>query len=206
MATGLIRLAWCKIFGKMKVTDPMNGTRKIRLTGLYNTMVAPAINYGIRGFLWNQGESNIINPREYAKYLLALIKDWREKWNEGEVPFLYSQLPGFMEVEYSPSESDWAQLRQSQLETLTVPNTGMAVTIDAGEWNNLHPLDKKDLGERLAYWAEHSRMDRSGLFWPRLPVYKIEGNKIIISFNHIGSSGVSKGRRIRILFFYCRRR
>jgi len=68
---------------------------------------------------------------------------------------LFAQLPGFMEVEYSPSESDWAQLRQSQLETLTVPNTGMAVTIDVGEWNDIHPLDKKDVGERLAYWAEH---------------------------------------------------
>jgi sialate O-acetylesterase len=165
------------------------------LTGLYNTMVAPAINYGIRGFIWNQGEADCNNPREYAKYLPELIKDWRNKWNEGDVPFLYSQLPGFMEVEYSPSESDWAQLRQSQWETLTVPNTGMAVTIDVGEWNDIHPLDKKDVGERLAYWAEHFSYGSkdSDYSAPIYQSYKIEGNKIILNFSHIGSGFVIKG-------------
>jgi sialate O-acetylesterase len=165
------------------------------LTGLYNTMVAPAINYGIRGFIWNQGEADCNNPGAYAKYLPALINDWRNKWNEGEIPFLYSQLPGFMEVEYSPSESDWAQLRQSQLKTLKLANTGMAVTIDVGEWNDIHPLDKKDVGERLAFWAEHlsygSRdSDYSG---PIYQSYKIEGNRMIISFSNTGSGLMVKG-------------
>ena len=168
---------------------------KNSITGLYNTMVAPAIYYAVKGFLWNQGESNISNPGNYNKYLIALINDWRSKWNEGEIPFLYAQLPGFGDVEYSPSESNWAQMRQYQLDVLTVPNTGMAVTIDAGEWNNLHPLDKKDVGERLALWAEHlcfgsTDPDFSG------PVYrssKIEGNKIILSFNHTDSGLTIKG-------------
>ena len=158
-------------------------------------MVTPAIYYAVKGFLWNQGESNISNPGNYNKYLIALINDWRSKWNEGEIPFLYAQLPGFGDVEYSPSESNWAQMRQYQLDVLTVPNTGMAVTIDAGEWNNLHPLDKKDVGERLALWAEHlcfgsTDPDFSG------PVYrssKIEGNKIILSFNHTDSGLTIKG-------------
>ena len=168
---------------------------KNSITGLYNTMVAPAIHYAIKGFLWNQGESNISNPGYYNKYLIALINDWRSKWNEGEIPFLYAQLPGFGDVEYSPSESNWAEMRQYQLNALTTPNTGMAVTIDAGEWNNLHPLDKKDVGERLALWAEHlcygsTDPDFSG------PVYgssKIEGNKIILSFTHTGGGLTIKG-------------
>ncbi len=168
---------------------------KNSITGLYNTMVAPAIHYAIKGFLWNQGESNISNPGNYDNYLIALINDWRSKWNEGEIPFLYAQLPGFGDVEYSPSESNWAQMRQYQLNALTTPNTGMAVTIDAGEWNNLHPLDKKDVGERLALWAEHlcygsTDPDFSG------PVYrssKIEGNKIILSFTHTGGGLTIKG-------------
>jgi sialate O-acetylesterase len=168
---------------------------KNSITGLYNTMVAPVIQYAVKGFLWNQGESNCSNPENYAKYLTALINDWRSKWNEGQIPFLYAQLPGFMEVEYSPSESNWAEMRQNQLDALAVPNTGMAVTIDAGEWNNLHPLDKKDVGERLARWAEHlaygsNDPDYSG---PIYQSFKIEGNKVIISFNNVGSGLIVKG-------------
>ena len=101
---------------------------QISLTGLYNTMVAPAVPYAIRVSCGTRAEGNTGFPKDYAKYLPALIRDWRTKWNEGDIPFIYAQLPGFMEVEYSPSESNWAQLRQSQLETLAVPNTGMAVT------------------------------------------------------------------------------
>ncbi len=164
-------------------------------TGLYNTMVAPAIHYAIKGIVWYQGEADWGNAKDYAKYLQALINDWRKKWNEGEIPFLFAQLPGFMEVEYSPSESDWAQLRQSELEALNLPNTGMAVTIDLGEWNDIHPLDKKDVGERLAFWAEHlaygsNDPDYSG---PVYQSYKIEGNKITLSFSHVGTGLIVKG-------------
>ena len=165
------------------------------ITGLYNTLVAPAVLYAIKGFLWNQGEGNTGSPKEYAKYLPALIRDWRSKWNEGDIPFIYAQLPGFMEVEYSPSESNWAQLRQSQLEALAVPNTGMAVTIDLGEWNDIHPLNKKDAGERLALWAEHLAYgsddpDYSG---PLFESYTTEGNKMILKFSHTGSGMVVRG-------------
>lgn len=164
-------------------------------TGLYNTMAAPAINYAIKGFIWYQGEANSSHAKEYAKLLPALIADWRNKWGEGDIPFLYAQLPNFMEVDYSPSESDWAQLRQSQLETLAVPNTGMAVAIDAGEWNDIHPLDKKDVGERLALWAEHLAYGAKDLVYSG-PVYqsaKIEGNKVILSFSSTGSGLTVKG-------------
>ena len=158
-------------------------------TGLYNTMVTPATNYRIKGFLWYQGEANTGRPKEYARLLPALIADWRNKWGEGDIPFLYAQLPNFMEVEYSPSESAWAQFRQSQLEALSVPNTGMAVAIDAGEWNDIHPLDKKDVGDRLALWARHLAYGERDLVCSG-PVYlsgTVEGNKIIISFTNTGS-------------------
>ena len=109
--------------------------------------------------------------------------------------FYMRSWPGFMEVEYSPSESDWARLRQSELEALNLPNTGMAVTIDAGEWNDIHPLNKKDVGERLASWAEHLAYgsddpDYSG---PIYQSYKIEGNKMILSFSHVGTGLMVKG-------------
>ncbi|TFG44588.1 MAG: hypothetical protein E4H43_00130, partial [Bacteroidia bacterium] len=165
-------------------------------TGLYNTMVAPAINYRIRGVLWYQGEANSARPLEYQQLLPALINDWRKKWQQGNIPFLYVQLPNFMEVQYLPSESQWAELRFSQLKALSVVNTAMTVTIDAGEWNDIHPLEKKVVGERLALAARklaygNEKIEYSG------PVYKSsvkEGDKIIIEFDHIGGGLVIKGR------------
>ncbi len=155
---------------------------------LYNAMVAPVINYSIKGFLWYQGEANTGRADEYAKLQPAQIIDWRNKWKQGDLPFLYVQLPGFMDYNYLPSESQWAALRESQLKSLSVPNTAMAVAIDLGEWNDIHPDNKKDVGERLALAAEKiaygENIVYSGLIYQSS---KIEDNKIIISFNHVGS-------------------
>ncbi|RYE11497.1 MAG: sialate O-acetylesterase [Sphingobacteriaceae bacterium] len=164
-------------------------------TGLYNTMVAPTIDYNIKGFLWYQGESNTGKPQEYGPLMQALIADWRSKFNQPNAPFIYVQLPNFNEVEYSPVESNWAEVREQQLQTLSVPNTAMAVAIDAGEWNDIHPLDKKDVGDRLALAAEKlaygdAKVVSSG------PVYqsaKVEGNKIILNFSSVGSGLMAKG-------------
>lgn len=164
-------------------------------TGLYNTMVAPAIKETIKGFLWYQGEANTSKPKDYRQLLPALITDWRNKWGEGELPFLYVQLPNFMEVQYSPSESQWAELREAQLMALSVPNTGMAVAIDAGEWNDIHPLDKKDVGDRLALAAEHLAYGDKEVVYSG-PIYrgaKIEGDSIVITFDHVGGGLVAKG-------------
>ena len=164
-------------------------------TGLYNTMVAPAISYPIKGILWYQGETNTNKPAEYDQLLPALIADWRNKWHEGNIPFIYAQLPGFMEVDYSPEESKWARLREAQLQALSVPNTAMAVAIDAGEWNDIHPLDKKDVGDRLALAAEKIAYGDSTIVSSG-PIYqsaKIEGNKIVLTFNNIGSGLMARG-------------
>jgi sialate O-acetylesterase len=163
--------------------------------GLYNAMIAPLVNYRIKGVIWYQGESNAGRPWDYRQLFTTMINDWREKWNEGDFPFLFVQLPNFMEAKSEPSESNWALLREAQLKTLSVPNTGMAVTIDIGEWNDIHPLDKKDVGERLFLVAEKiaygdNSVDYSG------PIYKsmkVDGNKIVLSFENIDGGLVAKG-------------
>lgn len=157
-------------------------------TALYNAMVAPSINFAIKGFLWYQGETNSGKANEYAKLQPAQILDWRTKWNQGELPFLYVQLPNFMDANYLPSESQWAALRDAQLKSLSVPNTAMAVGIDVGEWNDIHPDNKKTVGERLALAAQklvyHENITVSG---PLFQSATIEGNKIILSFINVGS-------------------
>ena len=164
-------------------------------TGLYNTMVAPATNYAVKGFLWYQGEANTGKPGEYQYLLTGLINDWRTRWQQGDLPFLYVQLPNFMELQYSPSESQWAELRDGQRKALSVPHTAMAVAIELGEWNDIHPLNKKDVGQRLALAAQHlAYNDREMVYsGPLYTSHKIEGNKIILHFDQTGSGLVVKG-------------
>lgn len=163
-------------------------------TGLYNTMVAPVIHTAIKGFLWYQGEANAANPGEYKALLPALINDWRNKWGKQDIPFLYVQLPNFMEMQYAPSESNWAIIREAQLLTLSVPHTAMAVTIDVGEWNDLHPLDKKDVGERLALAARTVIYGETGLEYSG-PIFRSmerRGDSVLLRFTHTGSGLVAK--------------
>jgi sialate O-acetylesterase len=158
-------------------------------TALYNAMVAPLINYTIKGFLWYQGEANTGRAEEYAKLLPAMIADWRNQWKQPGAPFLYVQLPGFMEMNYLPSESNWATLRESQLKSLSVSNTGMAVAIDLGEWNDIHPDKKKEAGERLALAAEKIAYGEKDIVYSG-PLYQsatVDSNKITISFTNVGS-------------------
>jgi sialate O-acetylesterase len=163
--------------------------------GLYNAMIAPLLHYKIKGVIWYQGESNADRPHEYHRLFAALIADWRAKWNQGDFPFLYVQLANFMEAKDNPCESEWAELRETQLQTLSVPNTAMAVTIDIGEWNDIHPLNKEDVGKRLALAAQKlaygdEEVVHSG------PLYismEIDGNKIVLSFTNTGGGLVTKG-------------
>lgn len=162
--------------------------------GLYNAMIAPLQNYTIKGVIWYQGESNTGKPREYKKLFPALIADWRQKWNQGDFPFLYVQLANFMQAKNEPSESNWAELRQAQLKTLKVPNTAMAVAIDIGEWNDIHPLNKEDVGKRLALAAQKVAYGDNQVVYSG-PIYQsmeIEDNKIILTFSSIGGGLVAK--------------
>lgn len=156
---------------------------------LFNGMINPIIPYGIKGFLWYQGEANAPQAYHYRKLFPMLITDWRQRWGQGNLPFLYVQLANFKKRKDTPSESDWAELREAQTLTLSQPNTGMACIIDIGEADNIHPSNKQEVGRRLALIADkmvYEQNDRiaSG------PVYKstkTEGNRIRISFTNTGS-------------------
>ncbi|WP_240743337.1 sialate O-acetylesterase [Ilyomonas limi] len=163
--------------------------------GLYNAMIAPLTKYTIKGILWYQGESNAGHPADYEALMKTLIADWRTHWNKANIPFIYVQLPNFMEAKRTPAESNWAALRQAQLNTLAVPGTGMAVAIDLGEWNDIHPLDKQDAGKRLALQAAHLAYGEKHIVYsgPVLQSAKTEGNKLILSFTNMGSGLMAKG-------------
>lgn len=156
-------------------------------TGLYNSMIAPLVPYPVKGFVWYQGESNAGKADEYARLQPAMIADWRSKWGQPDAPFLYVQLPGFMDYTYLPGESGWASFREAQKSSLTVPKTAMAVAIDLGEWNDIHPDRKKEVGERLALAAERLAYGDDVVYSG--PLYNsatIDGNKIAISFTNTG--------------------
>jgi sialate O-acetylesterase len=179
------------------VMEPLASQTFIRWkpVGLHNAMLSPLLSYSIKGVAWYQGESNAERPLEYRELFPALIRNWRTKWNQGDFPFLFVQLPNFMESKDQPSESNWALLREAQSKTLAVPHTGMAVAIDIGEWNDIHPLDKKDVGKRLALAARKVAYADDNIVYSG-PIYqamKIKEGKIIISFTNIGSGLVTKG-------------
>ena len=121
--------------------------------GLYNGMIAPLKHHALKGVIWYQGESNADRYNEYYALLTSLIRDWRSLWGQ-ELPFLVVQLPNYMEPGLLQPFSSWAELRNVQLKvTQDVPRTALAVAIDLGEWNDIHPVNKKDVGKRLALQA-----------------------------------------------------
>lgn len=186
--TGYWRYKIGAIFTPMKINVATSIALQNQPTALYNSMVAPLVNYNIKGFVWYQGESNTNRADEYEKLQPAMISDWRSKWKEGDVPFLFVQLPGFMDYNYLPSESQWAAFREAQAKSLAVPNTAMAVAIDVGEWNDVHPDRKKDVGDRLALAAEKIAYGETIVYsGPTYQSSTVEGNKIIISFINTGS-------------------
>ncbi len=178
-------------FSKFKANNNKKPVRRINPqnepTSLYNAMVAPFTRFKLKGILWYQGESNAGQPEKYEGYMDALIEGWRLVFNQPELPFIYAQLPNFMDVSYLPSESNWAELREAQLKALSEPNTAMTVNIDLGEWNDIHPDDKKDVGERMALAALKLAYNNDIVYsGPIYNDYEIKGNKVIISFTHIG--------------------
>jgi sialate O-acetylesterase len=162
--------------------------------GLFNGMIAPLIPYAIRGAAWYQGESNARKAYQYRMLLPAVIKSWREAWGEGDFQFLIVQLPNYGAHGVQADENAWAELREAQLMALQVPNTGLAVTIDLGEADDLHPHQKAEVGRRLALWALGTTYGGDIVYsGPLYDAMKIENNRIRLSFKH--AAGGLEARR-----------
>jgi len=158
---------------------------------LYNGMIAPILPYGIRGAIWYQGEHNAnpVGGPLYAKQLPLLIKDWRTRWG-CEFSFAWVQLPNFNR----PGDG-WMLVRESMLKSLSVPKTGMAITMDIGDPQDIHPKNKQDVGKRLALWA------LGAVYGEKVPAtsgplpagHKVRGSEIVLSFTHTNGGLVAKG-------------
>jgi sialate O-acetylesterase len=166
---------------------------------LYNGMIAPLLRYSIKGAIWYQGESNAGKAYEYRTLFPAMIKNWRTDFKQGDFPFLFVQIAPWQAIVTEPQESAWAELREAQLLTsLKVPNTAMAVITDVGDPKDIHPKQKEPVGARLALAARalayKEKIEYSG------PVYdskQIDGNKIVLSFKHLGKGLEMKGEALQ---------
>ncbi|HEX9996082.1 MAG TPA: sialate O-acetylesterase [Abditibacterium sp.] len=191
-----------------QVSTPLSKTAQVPVpivdnrnlpTGLYNGMVAPLTPFGIKGAIWYQGESNSWRGKQYQKLLPAMIKDWRSRFGVGEFPFLIVQLANFGAPREEPEESQWAELREAQaLTAQNLPKTGLAVAIDIGEANDIHPKSKQEVGRRLALAAQAiaygQNVEHSG------PVYrsmKVEPGKIRLRFTHAVGLSSKGGEKLR---------
>ncbi len=164
-------------------------------TFLFNAMINPLVPLAIKGAIWYQGEGNADKAMLYRTLFPAMIQDWRERWCQGDFPFYFVQLPNYMTARDQPGESDWASLREAQFMTLKrAPNTGMAVIIDIGEANNIHPTNKQEVGRRLALAALANtyghRVECSGPLYDRM---EIKDGKVVLRFTHVGGGLAAKG-------------
>jgi sialate O-acetylesterase len=160
-------------------------------TVLHNAMIAPLQPYAIRGALWYQGEANNDAPQAYRRLLPATIADWRRGWGQGDFPFLFVQIAPFKEM--SP------EIREAQLQIWQeTKNTAMVVTTDCGDANDIHPADKRPVGERLALAARALAYGESVEYsGPTFDAAKFEGAKAIVSFTHLGGGLVAPGGALR---------
>jgi sialate O-acetylesterase len=160
---------------------------------LFNGMINPIVPYTIKGVIWYQGEGNATRAVQYQTAFPLLIKDWREQWNRPNMPFYFCQLANYKPKQKKPTDSYWAELREAQAMTLKLPDTAMAVLIDLGESNSVHPLNKKDVGERLAKIAltrnYNMKLPYSG---PIHDAVSFENGKVRISFTHTDGGLIAK--------------
>jgi sialate O-acetylesterase len=185
-----------KPFKTQKPREPMSPEKSPNSAAtLYNGMIVPLVPYAIRGAIWYQGESNAGNAAIYGTQMRTMIANWRKDWNQGDFPFLFVQLPNFLAVQTKPSETGgWPLIREQFVRTLAVPNAGMAVTIDVGEADNIHPRNKQAVGKRLAQWALAKVYGKDLVACG--PLYKSmrkDGGRVVLDFDYAEGGLEAKG-------------
>jgi sialate O-acetylesterase len=191
---GLIQSAWggtpAEAWTSKAVLESDPALKGMKGSNLYNGMIRPLIPYAIKGVIWYQGESNAGQANRYRALFSAMIKNWRDDWKQGNFAFLFVQL-----APWEPGGKNWPELCEAQLQTAqTVANTAMVVITDVGDRTDIHPKDKDPVGARLALCAQaiayEEKITYSG---PEYSGMKVEDNKVILSFKHIGKGLVAKG-------------
>ena len=184
-------------FTKRRPGPPAGSGHHQTPSALFNGMIHPLLPYALRGAIWYQGESNALRHQEYGQLFSAMITYWRKHFGQPDFPFLWVQLAGF-QAAGDPSGRAWAFLREAQAQTLSLPNTGMAITIDIGEKTDIHPRNKQEVGRRLALIARTKvydlPADHSG------PVFSSvvrEGNALRVKFRHAESGLIARDRELQ---------
>lgn len=166
-------------------------TGQHRPANLYNGVLHPIIGYGIKGAIWYQGETNAGRGENYRYLFPLMIQSWREEWGIGDFSFYWVSLADFQAEVTEPADSSWAELRESQTKTLSLPNTGEAIIYDLGEGRDIHPRDKQNVAKRL---LRHALAKDYGYELvsdsPKYVSHEIKGNKVVLTFENVGSSGL----------------
>jgi sialate O-acetylesterase len=172
---------------------PEAGFPELHYSELYNGMITPLMPFNFRGALWYQGESNALDAFRYRAFLPALIGSWRKTAN-ATFPFLIVQLPNHGVIPKEPSDSAWAELREAEfLTSKNLPNVGIAVTIDVGDPNDVHPHRKREVGERLALWALSNTYGQQVVYsGPLYQSFAVEQDKARVRFSNVGAGLVAK--------------
>ena len=176
-----------ELFGKSRYPGPMGPRSANRPCGLYESMLARIMPYTIAGFLYYQGEEDSNKPYTYYELLLTLVKQWRHDWKDETLPFMVVQLPVFQD-EREPDYKNWPFIREAQMRLYNnIKNTGIAVILECGEYNNIHPVDKEPVGERLmlqAMYHVYGGISAQEAFGPVYKSHYTEGNKMYIKFQY----------------------
>lgn len=172
-------------------------------TALYNGMLSPVIGYGIKGTIWYQGESNYDRPFQYKHLFKKMVAEWRKEWKQGEFPFYFAQIAPFDYSVFTPDtiveKYNSAYLRESQLKvSKEISNSGMAVLLDVGEKENIHPAQKKKGGQRLAFQALAKTYGLEGFEYesPEFNALEIKDQSVVVSFNHVPNGITSHGKNV----------
>jgi sialate O-acetylesterase len=174
-------------FNMKEIIAPKVMPNQVQPTTLFNGMINPLIPFSFQGVIWYQGEANEFRSEQYSRLFPLLIHDWRTYWNN-DFPFYFVQLANYKKREDKPTKAEWAELRDAQGKGLNLSNTGMAVSIDIGNAENIHPKNKQDVGYRLALIAANKTYKLSVVCeGPSFKSFVIKGSKIEINFESVGS-------------------